>query len=93
MNLFSFADELMKVGAMDPIIQKHAGGENMPSGLVGSDPMPAEADLIRPDEVSSRLPRTVSLKPAIVAATLGTVSQAKDPIDRIMFNRAYEGAR
>lgn len=90
MNLFSFVDELMKVGAMDPIIHKHAS--DAPVGLEGSESMPP-SDLLRPDEASSRLPKTTSFKSVVDSGNLGKVEQAKNPIDQQRFNRPYEGSR
>jgi hypothetical protein len=92
MNLYSFADELMKIGAMDPLMDKHAQNESMPTGMVGSDPMP-ETLLLRPDEAASRVPLTATLPPAVSAGTLGRITQATSPVDNPTFESPFTERR
>ena len=92
MNLGSFVDELMKVGAMDPI-KKHASTTvDVPSSMMDNGLVPESID-VRPDEAGSRLPRTGHLPPQVDGGNLGQVAQAKDPIDRQKYNRAYRDRR
>jgi hypothetical protein len=97
MNLLSFVDELMKVGAMEPLIRKHADAGDaptvdIPQSLMGSGAVPTNINP-KPDEASTRLRQTGHLTPAIGAATLGPVLLSRDPIDREKYNRAYRDRR
>lgn len=99
MNMLSFVDELMKIGAMHPIIEKHAFAEghdtttvDVPHSMMGAGPVPPSINT-RPDEAGTRLPRTGRLMPQVRAGELGGVAQAKDPIDRHKYNRAYRDRR
>lgn len=87
MNLFSFTDELMKISAVDALVKKHASS-SLPTGMVGDETMP-ESDLVRPDEVSSRIPLTVNTKPQVAAGLLGAISVANHPVDQIDYDRPY----
>lgn len=73
MNLLSFVDELIKVGAMGISTQKEASAD--------SDITPESIE-VRPDEAATRLPLTTGVKPAVLAGTLGTVGESRNPIDQ-----------
>jgi len=97
MNLASFADELVKVGAAKTLVRKIASSQDVttidtPDGMMSaSSPPPALTH--RPDDASTRVPRAMKTAPMIVSGTLGPVAVAKDPIDREKYNRAYNERR
>lgn len=101
MNLISFADELVKVGALRPLLEKHAyGGDaahdtttvDIPHSMMGSGAVP-ESIRVAPDEAATRLPRTAHRPSIVQSGHIGEVAQAKDPIDRFKYNRAYRDRR
>ena len=91
MNKVSFLDELVSLGGVTHMLKRSddagASGDAHP-GLVGSGATP-DSILVRPDEAGTRLPRTGHLPSSMVPGRLGGITQAKDPVDRLRFNRAY----
>lgn len=104
MNMLSFADELVRVSALRPLIEKHAyagGAEgiahdttsvDIPHSMAGSEAVP-ESIQVAPDEAATRLPETAHLPSIVQSGHIGGVAQAKDPIDRFRYNRAYQDRR
>jgi hypothetical protein len=101
MNKISFLDELVRLGGATRMLKQAYGGSegtgetstvDIPHGMVGSDPTP-ESIRVAPDEAATRLPETAKLPSNIRPGRLGGISQAKDPIDRFKFNRAYRDRR
>lgn len=102
MNLLSFLDELVKVGSFEKIIRKHAAGGDgdqgnvntvdVPEGMMDTGASPPAIN-INPAEANTRIPLTASRKPLVESGHLGGVSQAKDPIDQLKYNRAYRDRR
>jgi hypothetical protein len=96
MNKLSFLDELMKLGGAMCLVKRAEMGDvntvDIPHGMMGSDPMPA-GDRLVPDDAATRLPATAHLPSRIQGGSLGGVTQAKDPIDREKYNRAYRDRR
>ena len=94
MNLLSFVDELVKVGSFSRIIKiADQGGENsdIPSGMMSSEGVPDSID-VRPHDATTRTPK--SHLPSIVeSGNMGDISEAKDPLDRERYNRAYGDGR
>jgi len=95
MNLLSFVDELMKVGATRPILEKQAFGNDhevntadIPSGMADTGSPPPNLDP-KPDDVGTRLRETAHLPSTVPSGEIGGVTSPKDPIDREKFNRVY----
>lgn len=89
MNLLSFVDELVKVGAIDCLYKRGAdiATSEIPAGMMDTAPTPFAQRLV-PDEAGSRLDTTA--QPSIVeSGMLGSTSGAKKPIDRERFNRPW----
>ncbi|MFQ5352742.1 MAG: hypothetical protein ACE5D3_06685 [Candidatus Binatia bacterium] len=94
MNLISFLDELVKLGGVRCVI-KRASDVNtvdIPSGMVDDSPVPFHID-VWPHEAATRLPKTGKHLSSVPTGELGGVTQAKDPIDRDKYNRAYKDRR
>jgi hypothetical protein len=100
MNLVSFVDELVKLGAVRSLI-KSAGEIDSTSNVNSSDPpatimggggVPSSLRVV-PEKASTRLPESVDTPSEIVAGSLGSVTGAKAPIDRDKFNRWYRDKR
>jgi hypothetical protein len=97
MNLISFVDELVKLGAVRPLIRKLAAdgdseAVDIPQGMMSSEPVP-DSDRVHPAEAATRLPATAHLEPEIETGHLGKVTEPKHPIDRDKYNRAYRDRR
>ena len=101
MNLISFVDELVKLGAGHQLVKRAYDGLegtgdvhmiDVPQGLMDSEGPPA-AIRVAPDEAATRLPGTSHLPSHVPEGTLGGVTTAKDPIDREKYNRAYKDSR
>lgn len=96
MNLVSFVDELVKVGAMDCLYKRaddsEVTTEDVPHMMLSNDPMPP-TDRLHPAEAATRLPLTAGGIASIVPGTLGPVAGARNPIDRERFNRVYRDRR
>lgn len=93
MNRASFLDELLKLASGR--IEKRADDINqtaIPEGLIGSGTVP-DSIKVRPDDAKTRRPLTAHLPSAISPGSLGSVTQAKDPIDRFKYNRTYRDRR
>lgn len=80
MNLFSFVNELVKVGAMDVFSRKEASGD--------SDVAPDEIE-VKPAEASSRVPLTAGIQPTVSSGMLGPIGEAKNPIDEPTLNHGF----
>jgi hypothetical protein len=88
MNLASFVDELIKVGAMNALmkvggeadVSSDAGSSDQPASMVGSSPFP-DALRVVPARVSTRLAETFDHPSAIESGDLGSVTSATAPID------------
>jgi len=93
MNKLAFLEELLAVCSFAPLI-KRANTENVsnasdiPTGMMDQGPTPPY-DRVKPDEAATRLPATASVAPTIIPGQLGAVTEARWPIDRKRFNRAY----
>jgi len=89
MNKLSFLDELMKLGGARAVIKTaNETASQAPSGM-GSDGSAPKADIVRPNEVATRLRTAAKSKGAITAGGLGGVTQSPEPIDGERFNRGY----
>jgi hypothetical protein len=85
MNPVAFLDELVKLDAMRPLVEKHA--HSVVDGLYGlANDFAPPALPLRPDDAKTRLPRTGHRPKLVPAGHLGEVTPAKDPIDRMRFN-------
>jgi len=91
MNLVSFVDELVKLSALNPLV-KHAedggGSASAPGGMVGSGGTPDSIDVF-PGRASTRIPLTHDATTTVRPGQLGSITGAKEPIDREKFNRWY----
>jgi len=100
MNLVSFVDELVKVGAMDPLLKRAAEDESSssmntntaPAGMVGEGAVPRALRLV-PGRATTRLGDDSGVVSQIVAGAQGAVTGSRDPIDRNKYNRWYAAAR
>lgn len=92
MNKISFLDELLKLGGATRVVkvayQGAADSSEAPQGMTGSGSVP-ESIRVAPHEASTRLPKTSHLPSQIKPGALGGVTQAKDPISKHRFNRAW----
>lgn len=108
MNLDSFVDELIKVGAAKALVRAPARGANLVHGTLrrlmsksadintapNVDPAPIPYSIkLNPVDASTRLPETASVRPAVVPGLLGTVEVPKRYIDDRKHNRAWEYER
>lgn len=89
MNLLSFVDELVKVGAMHPLYKKAEGSDDAPAGMMDHSAPPPAIEL-DPADATTRLPRTAHLMAAVRGGSLGGVTSPRHPIDRERFNRVYQ---
>lgn len=92
MNMISFIDELVKLGAGRVLVKDAATTSEAPEGMVGVDSVP-DSDDVWPHDVRTRLPETARGVSQIAPGELGPVSLAKEPIDQERFNRSYEGGQ
>lgn len=94
MNLISFLDELVKLGGARCVIKRAAEVNtiDIPSGMIDDSPVPFHIE-VRPHEAATRLPITGGQMSAVPSGHIGGVTQAKDPIDRDKYNRAYKERR
>ena len=97
MDLVSFVDELVKIGAMDCLRKRadDAGSTHTidaPAGLMDTGPIPPQV-FVAPYQAATRLPQTAHLAPTVEAGQLGGVTYPRDPVDREKFNRAYRDRR
>lgn len=93
MNLLSFVDELVKVGAVRPMYKRAMGGleSEPPAGMMDSGPVPPVKRLV-PAEASTRI-ETAHLPVAIKPGSFGRVEGARHPIDQERFNRPFKDKR
>jgi hypothetical protein len=86
MNLISFVDELVKVGAVRCLIKRSADiSMGIPDGVMnGASPPPSKT--VMPDDASTRLAPT-NMQSGIKPGSIGDVGLSKAPIDRDRFNR------
>jgi hypothetical protein len=100
MNLVSFIDELVKLGAARSLIKRageadatsNVNSSEPPATIMGGGAVPMALRVV-PEKASTRLPDSVDVPSQIVAGSLGDVSGAKYPIDRDKFNRWYRDKR
>lgn len=94
MNKISFLDELVKLGCGKRLLKLAEGSESseIPVGMASSDPVPESIE-VRPTDATSRVPLTAHLPTPIRPGALGGVTQAKTPIGRHRFNRAWRDER
>jgi hypothetical protein len=105
MNLVSFVDELVKLGAGRQLLKRAYGGPNdgdgagndantvdVPHGMMGAD-SPPPSDRVSPSEASTRLPLTYHLPSTVQSGNQGDITEPKDPIDKHKYNRAYRDRR
>lgn len=102
MNLVSFVDELVKLGAIRPLIRKFASGGDgdqgriesvdIPHGMMSPEPVP-DSIYTHPAMAATRLPATGHTQGSIEPGNLGGVTEPKHPIDEDKFNRAYRDRR
>jgi hypothetical protein len=89
MNLLSFVDELVKVGAVSCMYKRGADITNteIPAAMMSPD-HPPPFHRLAPDEAATRLPNA-GLPSQVQTGTLGTSSGAKDPVDQQTRARLY----
>jgi hypothetical protein len=93
MNIVSFIDELVKIGAAKVFVKNaEMVGAEAHHGMVGDSPMPDHTEVF-PHDVRTRLPITATTTSFIVPGALGNVDEAKEPIDQERFNRSYREKR
>jgi len=97
MNRRSFLDELIKLGGVRRAMEKlgylpgyamDPSTVDIPHAMIGSEPVPPAIEL-KPDDASTRVPRSVLTLSVIRDGALGQVTPAKDPIDKERFNRVF----
>lgn len=109
MNLNSFVDELMKIGAPQAMLRPAKAGTSLVlgtlrrlmskrAGSMGDVPFISAdpvpfAQLVNPVDQATRLPAVAGKAGAIVPGTLGTIETPKQYIDEKKHNRAWEYAR
>ena len=92
MNMSSFLDELVKVGAGRILVKRSSDSVNttdIPSGMMGDGYVPPAMDVM-PQYAETRLPNTAQRPSQVPMGTLGGVTEAKNPIDRYKYNRVYQ---
>lgn len=96
MNLVSFVDELVKVGAMRCLYKQADDGEvntaDVPHGMMSHDPMPASIR-VDPASAATRLPNSARSPVAVLSGLLGPIALSRNPIDREKFNRSFQERR
>jgi hypothetical protein len=100
MNLVSFVDELVKLGAARTLFKRAGEVDSTsnvntvepPTSIMGGGAVPMALRVV-PEKASTRLPESVDVPSQIVAGALGGVTGAKEPIDRDKFNRWYRDKR
>lgn len=100
MNLVSFIDELVKLGAARSLFKTGAdihstsnvNSVEPPSSIMGGGAVPM-AHRIVPEKASTRVPDTFDIPSQITPGSLGGVTGSKAPIDRDNFNRWYRDKR
>jgi len=100
MNLVSFVDELVKLSAVNAMVKRAMETEtsssmntnSAPAGMMGAGAVPYALVSI-PGRASSRIGNERDVVSQIVAGAQGSVTGARDPIDRNKYNRWYMAAR
>jgi hypothetical protein len=96
MNLLSFVDELVKVGAMGCLYKRADDGEinasEIPHGMMSPGVTPPSI-LLNPALAGTRLPLTAASPISVEPGQLGALATTREPIDREKFNRAYKDRR
>lgn len=89
MNLTSFVDELVKVGAVTCLYKRAADIDTViPAALM--DPAPAPpTKRVAPDEASTRVSNAHLPSALGTPGRLGAVTTAKEPIDQERFRRPF----
>jgi hypothetical protein len=91
MNKISFLDELMKLGGVRVVIKTASSVIGSPPDGMVSDEAAPKADLVRPDEVATWSKPAGKSAGTIAQGTQGEITSSPDPIDRLRFNRGYQG--
>lgn len=100
MNLISFTDELIKLGAGRTLLKRASeidassstNSAEPPAGMMGGGAIPPALRIV-PERSATRLPLAVDHESQIEPGALGGVTSAKAPIDRDKFNRWYRDKR
>ena len=100
MNLVSFVDELVKIGAVRGLIKRsgeidatsNVNSVEPPAAIMGGGAVPPSLRIV-PERAATRLPNSEDVPSLIIAGALGGVTGAKAPIDQDKYNRWYRDKR